>query len=177
MMGFSLFVLTCGYLVFQEPSRWGHHITLTLEDPGWILLAIPWQWLSGSNPIHLTEAQPTHRLLPTATRPHLPMNRWWRTSSKMLHRRQRGWTGPSVCPPHPHWYLLIGWSKGKLLFWYLQRKPALFQVFCGGHLNFILCLLCRFCFWCSLCSLRECGQQSPKVDVPAVAKVDPRERG
>lgn len=129
MMGFSLFVLTYGYLVFQEPSKWGHHITLTLEDPGWILLAIPWQWLSRSNPIHLTEAQPTHRLLPTATRPHLPMNRWWRTSSKMLHRRQRGWTGPSVCPHHPHWYLLIGWSKGKLLFDLFKGSQLSFKFF------------------------------------------------
>lgn len=55
------------------------------------------------------------------------------------------------------------WQSGPraTALWYLQSKPALFQVFCGGHLNFILCLLCRFCFWCSLCSLRECGS-SPR---------------
>lgn len=139
--------------VFQEPSRWGRHITLTLEDPGWILLAIPWQWLSKSNPVHLTEAQPTHPLLPTATRPHLPMNRWWRTS-KELDR-------PFCVSSPSSRSLLTGWSKGKLLFDVFRASPALFQVFCGGHLNFTLRLLCCFCFWCSLCSLRECGS-SPR---------------
>lgn len=115
--------------LLQGSSRWGRHITLTLEDPGWILLATPWQWLSRSNPVHPTEAQPTHPLLPTATHPHLPMNRWWRTSSKMLPRRQRGGTGPSACPPRPHRYLLTGRSKGKLLFDVFKASPALFQVF------------------------------------------------
>lgn len=86
-------------ILLQEHSKWDRHITPTLEDPGWILLAIPWLWLSRSSPIHLTEAQLTHPLLPTATRLHPPMNRWWRTSSKMLHQRQRGWTGPFVYLP------------------------------------------------------------------------------